>query len=141
MGKSQKPRKAYKPAPKDDDHPDSNSGLQVFSQQFSGPLPPPGMLEHYEKIHPGFTAHLLEENRLEREHRQRMEDKVARNSKISSLLGIAAGILVVAAFIGLVYYALASGNGNHIGSIIGFPMVALVGVFITRKYFQQKEKE
>lgn len=141
MGKRAKPSRKNKPLSKDGGMTSDKESPQVLSQHFSGPLPPPAMLDQYEKLHPGFTAHLLEENRLEREHRQKMEEKATRHSQTAALMGILAAILVVAAFIGLVYYALVSGNGKYVGSIIGFPMVALVGVFITRKYFQRKDPE
>ena len=48
----------------------------VQSVQFQGPLPPPALLEAYEKICPGAALKILEAARIEGEHRREMESKV-----------------------------------------------------------------
>jgi uncharacterized membrane protein len=43
--------------------------------QFVGPLPPPGLLEHYEKICPGSAQKIIDAAHDEGLHRQKLESK------------------------------------------------------------------
>lgn len=52
-------------------------GTAVLQQrfQFTGPLPPPGILEQYEKLCPGITTRLVDAAYAEGQHRQGLENK------------------------------------------------------------------
>ncbi len=49
-------------------------GAQITSE-FAGPLPPPPLLEHYERICPGTASKMFELARIEGEHRRSMESQ------------------------------------------------------------------
>lgn len=55
--------------------------LQIKSQLFSGPLPPPALLEEYEKIVPGVATKIIEMSIIQREHTMQIE-KALTDSEI-----------------------------------------------------------
>ena len=56
--------------------------IEVHTAQFSGPLPPPGILKSYEEIHPGITTFMLEDVRREQEIRYDLQKKDLWNDRI-----------------------------------------------------------
>ncbi|WP_157953492.1 DUF2335 domain-containing protein [Ignatzschineria cameli] len=56
--------------------------LQIESQIFSGPLPPPILLEEYEKIIPGSAKEIIEMSVAQRKHTMQIE-KALTDSEIS----------------------------------------------------------
>ena len=58
----------------------------LFQQrfQFVGPLPPPGILEHYERICPGAATRIMDAAHAESVHRQTLES-TALNANIEAM--------------------------------------------------------
>lgn len=77
---------------------------EVLMSAYSGPIPPPEILEKYENLAPGTAEKLINQTLRQSEHRMNIENKVI-DSKISdSKLGIILGfILGLVALIGSFY--------------------------------------
>jgi uncharacterized membrane protein len=57
---------------------------EIIGVQFGGPLPPPQILEAYERACPGAAHRIIELAEAQSEHRRRMEDK-ALEGQISAI--------------------------------------------------------
>jgi len=57
---------------------------EIQATRFSGPLPPPELLEHYERILPGFGQRMLEMAQTEGEHRRNLESR-SLDAKIEAM--------------------------------------------------------
>ncbi|HGS5470506.1 TPA: DUF2335 domain-containing protein [Vibrio diabolicus] len=106
---------------------------QAISQQYSGPLPPPSMLEGYERVKYGFAERIVSMAEREQEHRHQLEtrgvqgaidkDKRSQNYALSI-------VLFLASLCGALIFA-----GHDIaGSVLGgTTLVGTVALFITGK--------
>lgn len=52
---------------------DQKGAVVVHSQQWSGPLPPPAVLEQYNAVHPGLAERIVSSMEIEQQHRHSME--------------------------------------------------------------------
>jgi uncharacterized membrane protein len=108
------------------------------SQTFLGPLPPPTVLEHYERILPGAADRIISMAEQQSKHRQEQESKIIRYSGRDSLLGLIFGLIIgLTAIIGGVICIL---HGYAISGVIlgGSGLAGLVGVFV---YGSREKKE
>ncbi|MDE6917241.1 MAG: DUF2335 domain-containing protein [Lachnospiraceae bacterium] len=65
----------------------------VFSE-FSGPLPPPSIIQGYENVIPGAAERILAMAEKQSEHRQLMERTMIQSDSRDSLLGIVAALIL-----------------------------------------------
>lgn len=121
-----------------------NSSVAIHqSEHFQGPLPPPHLLEKYEELLPGFTEKLLESQDKEMAHRQKIEEREAKDrSRVTyfTLLGIVTGFIAFAAYLYIVYFSLNNGYGEYLSEIIGYPLATIVIGFITRKAISMRKE-
>lgn len=134
-----------------EDAPSAERIVQAVSQtlqysSFSGPLPPPDQLEHYERVAPG-TAHrivaMAEEHismaKSQMEHRHRIEGCViesnVRLAGRGQVFAFILGIVGLAGAIFLIY------EGREFGGATAFvaSLASLAGVFVYSWKQQQKE--
>src|SRR3989344_5346523 len=100
------------------------------SVRFSGPLPPPEILERYEKIVPGSAERIIKMAEGQSSHRKELEIKVItskiHNSKLGLWFGLIIGIVALISSMVMVVF------GHAIaGSAIGILYLAsLVGTFV-----------
>lgn len=120
---------------------------QVFAQReiYQGELPHPEHLRQYEELAPGITKMLLDERSIERSHRHELEIKQSKRSDratIFGFLGTLSALLFGLVYLYIIYFALSEGKEEYIGQIIGYPLVAIIGLFITRRLtkFSRKGK-
>ena len=105
--------------------PNEKQEIEVRAQ-FSGLLPPPGMLRSYEEIHPGVTDFLLEDLRREQDIRYDLQKRELSNDRIKLVGSILSSLsMFVVAFAaiqndypGYSLPFLVSGMGGLILSII-----------------------
>lgn len=103
----------------------------VVSQHFSGPLPPPGILEHYERILPGAAERIMRKFELQTEHRLEIEKAVIRTGNFKEIAGMFFGfIIAMTTVLGGIYTAIV-GHPWLGGSLSFVGLAALVGAFIT----------
>ena len=112
----------------------------VQSVEYSGPLPPPAVLQRYDQVVPGAAERLLRMAENQSKHRQELERIVVRSGSRDSLLGIIAGVLVSCGFLWLTYYAISRGHvitGSFLGTV---NIVSLVGVFVYGTRTKRRER-
>lgn len=100
-------------------------------ESFSGPLPPPTVLEKYDQILPGAAERIIKMAERQSEHRRGMEAKNLNSDIINSKLGLAFGFII--AMTGIISGAIVIVKSSEVvvGGVISFSsLAALVGVFI-----------
>ena len=111
------------------------------AEQFSGPIPPPQILNQYNQIVPGAADRIIAMAEGQAEHRQQLEkqaiDSDIKNSRLGLQYGLAIGL---AAVIGATVCIV---SGFEIGGSIlgGTGLTGLVGVFVYGSRQQRKERE
>lgn len=109
-------------------------------ESFSGPLPAPVDLEHYEKVLPGAAERIISMAERQSAHRQNLETKVINseisNSKTGLYFGFAIGI---GGFI-VVGYCASFGYQILAGIIAALDIGSLVGVFVYGSEKRKKER-
>ncbi len=122
-------------------HTPNPNNIAVMRQEYSGPLPPPSILEAFERIYPG-SAKLIIDNVMEQSlHRRSLESIVVKSGSRDSLLGIlCAFIMGMTLIIGSVICIL--NNKEAVGlSLGGLGLSGLVGAFIYGTNQNRKERE
>jgi uncharacterized membrane protein len=116
--------------------------MQVSRQySFSGPLPPPEVLEKYNQVLPGAAERILAMAEQQSRHRQTIETKVIDSNVFVQKLGPILGfIIAMTAVVGGIVLILKGKDGYGLASILT-PLAGLVGVFIYGKQRQKKELE
>ena len=61
---------------------------EVIQGEFSGPIPPPSIIEGYERVLPGSADRIITMAEKQSEHRQKMEEKMISAESRDSLLGV-----------------------------------------------------
>jgi len=112
------------------------------SKQFSGPIPPPEYLEHYNRIVPNAAERILAMAEREQTHRhdgqKRALDADIKEGKLGQILAFLIGVFTI----GCGTYAAING-AQVAGSLIGSGgVIALVTAFILgRKSTQDNNKD
>lgn len=60
----------------------------VVQSEFSGPIPPPNIIEEYERILPGSADRIIAMAEKQSTHRQKMEEKMISAESRDGLLGV-----------------------------------------------------
>ena len=117
------------------------SQIEVNQVQYSGPLPPPAMLERYNQAFPGCAERIVALAEKQSDHRQTLErtkiNSDIKSERIGTVLGF---ILVMTAILGGVYLILHDKDTSGLVSILG-SLVTLAGVFIYGRQAQRKERD
>jgi uncharacterized membrane protein len=111
------------------------------SQFFSGPQPPPALLQEYERICPGWAEKLLQMGASEQQHRHECDRKeleqsdqmIALDHRDASyaMTGMVFGFVILLVILGIGVYALGTGHPNVAMTCIGSGVLAAVArVFI-----------
>src|SRR5436309_567075 len=108
---------------------------------FSGPLPHPSVLEHYDKIYPGAAERIIRMAELQGEHRRHLEKVTIEANAFTQKLGPILGfILAMTAVLGGIWLISKGLKAEGLTSVL-VPLASLVGVFIYGKHRQYKELE
>lgn len=126
---------------------DSSLGTLSASFQFTGPLPPPGILEQYERIQPGTADRIIKMAEAEQRHRQTMQEKLidcqvldVKQARFERRLGqfFGFGIGVVSILAGSVTAVM---GAPIAGGLIGSTgVIGLVSVFVTGRRSLPKDQ-
>ena len=115
------------------------TAITVEHQSFSGPLPPPALLEHYNAIQPDFAERLLKMTEAEAAHRHRTVDRAMTLSAIETFLGQVFGLIVaLAGFATTIWLGLA-GQTETASIVGGTTVVGLVTVFVVGRKTAPKD--
>jgi uncharacterized membrane protein len=117
-----------------------NSTLQV-SAQYSGPIPPPEILNRYNELLPGAADRIIAMAEAQAKHRQTLEQIAIKSGARDSMLGLIFGLTIgLAGISGSVFCII---NGYQAGgTILGTGSLAsLVGVFVYGSRQRREERE
>lgn len=110
---------------------------QAYS--FSGPLPPPEILEKYNRVFPGLAERIIGMAEQQSKHRQNLEKTVVDSNAFVQKAGPFLGFVVaMTAVVGGIELILKGKDGYGLAAIIG-ALASLAGVFIYGKTRQRKE--
>lgn len=115
--------------------------ISVIRQEFSGPLPPPHVLEQYKHVLPDAPERIIAMAEEQGRHRRKLETKALNTDSRNSLLGIISGFLIGLSAIlvaGFVIYNGQSWPGTILGSA---GLVGLVAVFVYGTNQRRSERE
>jgi uncharacterized membrane protein len=113
--------------------------VKVQAATFSGPLPPPEVLERYNLTLPGAAERIIKMAESQHEHRMDLESRVIQANikaqKLGTVLGFVVAVIAVAGGLWLVH------EGKSIAGVatVITSVAALVGAFAYGKHGQQKE--
>ncbi len=117
------------------------ASLTLQASRFSGPLPPPEILGHYNQIHPGAAERIICMAEQQGEHRRHLEkvaiEANAFSEKLGPILGFILAMTVVVGGIWLISKGLKTEGLVAVLSAVAAP----VGVFVYGKNQQKKELE
>jgi uncharacterized membrane protein len=111
------------------------------SRRFSGPLPPPEILAHYNVIVPGAAERILVMAEKQSQHRQSLEAKVITSDITKSKMGLWFAFVLGLISLGGGVFLIHSGK-TVAGSIFsGVYLVGVISVFVYGSQQRRKERE
>lgn len=138
MGRSKK-RKHLPPAvPNPRNQPQRQTAI-VQAERFSGPLPPPEILERYNQVVPGLADRIVVMAESQARHRQALEQSVIngniRNERLGQVFAFIIAMSVIVGSLGLLWH------GRSTEGLVGIlgTLVTLAGVFIFGRWSKSKE--
>lgn len=102
------------------------------AEVWSDPIPPPAVLEGFERALPGLAREIVDEFRAEAKHRREIEVRASRTEAASELLGKAMALLFAGGCFGVTVYAVAHDADWVAGVIGGGTIVSGIAAFLSR---------
>lgn len=119
----------------------NNSAVVHQSISFSGPLPPPEVLQKFDEVHPGAAKIIIDMAKNQSEHRQKLEKEVInsdiKNSKLGLVFGFIIGMTGIIAGALIIFFGQAFAGGFLSFISLG----SLVGTFVYGSQGRKKERE
>ena len=116
------------------------SQSQAVLTAYSGPLPPPEILEKYKEIYPDAPAIIFDTFKKQSEHRMSLEKKVINAGSLNSTLGIIFGFIIsLIVTIGGIFLLYNKIDLPGYTTLI-FGLGSLVGIFIYGKKSNKAER-
>ncbi len=106
---------------------------QVHSVEFtaySGPIPPPDLLQRFDEVYPGAARQILEDFVQESAHRRSMERKIVGSESFKEVFGAVAAGLIGLTGVGGGLWLAHEGRATGGLSTIFATLASLVGVFL-----------
>ena len=119
----------------------NHSKVQIAAQRFSGPIPPPEVLQKYDEVLPGLAERIMKQAEAQTAHRIEMEKAVINSDIRKSYLGITLGFILGLVGIAGGIYLTSLGMISSGLFISGGALVSLVGAFIYGTQTRRKERE
>jgi uncharacterized membrane protein len=113
----------------------------VTHAYFRGPLPPPSVVEHFERIRPGAAERIL----VMAEEQQRVRHQLEERALVGALRAEATGqwlaAFIVTLTVGLGSWLVSSGHDATGLATILAPLGAVVAAFLNAQQAQARERE
>ncbi|MBS0204493.1 MAG: DUF2335 domain-containing protein [Planctomycetes bacterium] len=113
----------------------------ITATSFAGPLPPPQILEDYNRIVPGSANRILSMAEKQADHRRRLETQITSsditNSRVGLVFGLVIGLGGIAAATVIAIY-------GHPQAGVGMGLLtlgSLVSVFVYGSRIRMKERQ
>ena len=110
------------------------------TESFSGPIPPPDLLERYNKVIPNGADRILAMAEQQQLHRQFMEKSVVEGDVRRSDRGLILGFIITVMFGAGGIYLVATGHDLNGLAVIFVPLAGLVGTFIYSQNSRRRER-
>lgn len=107
---------------------------------YSGPLPPPSILQQYNDIVPGAAERILRMAEQQSEHRQLLEKTVVIGDSKRADRGLICGLIVALAALGGGVFLIFTGHEWSGASIAGLDIIGLVSVFVYGTVSRRSER-
>lgn len=108
---------------------------------YSGPLPSPEALEHYDRMMPGLANRIVTMTEESLRHRHKQEDRIVAGNVRSQTLGQWFAFLLSAFVIGVAALLIYDGKVTEGLATIFTDLAALVGLFVYARHNQKVERE
>jgi len=108
---------------------------------FSGPLPPPSVLDHYNQIHPGSAEIIITLWQDQVRHRQELEKKAITADILQSWAGSIMGFIVAMTALASGTYAIHLGRPAEGIAAILTALAGLGGAYFYGSWQRRKERE
>lgn len=106
----------------------------LASAQWSGPLPPPAALEHFNSIIPNGADRIMTLVEKEQEHRIAHETTALRAQITDFRTGMVLGaILALLCIVGAVYCAFIGAHPMVSIALVSLPIMVLIGKFLAKR--------
>ena len=106
---------------------------------FSGPLPPPVLLEKYEQICPGAADRILKQWETQTEHRQGLENRAVDSNIANSRRGQVFAFILALVTLGIAVWLITIGRSTQGLAVIIGEITTLALVFITGRRKENRE--
>lgn len=107
--------------------------LLAVAKRFSGPLPPPEALEHYERVLPGGAERIIAMAEREQKHRHGVEQRTSRVGAWIGPVGLVFAFLLAALALGGSIWLISNGHSVS-GLVIAISeVIALSWAFISAR--------
>lgn len=110
------------------------------STSYSGPIPPPKILDDYEQIEPGTAKMILTLWESQVKHRMDLENRVIASDINRSWAGLAAGLFIAVLAIGGGGWLVSAGHDVAGATIATAGLSSVVGAFIYGTRSQRTER-
>lgn len=111
----------------------------ISSSSFSGPLPPPQLMEGYEQVLKGSAERILAMAEAQTQHRIKQENTIVKRSLNQKLLGLIFGGICTIALL-LIVYNLAQNGHDWLAGVLGTTTVlGILSIFILGHYPSKNE--
>ena len=132
--------KAVEQLPEDQQEPIRRALRSVtVAEAFSGPIPPPRVIEAYERIAPGSAHRILQMAEKQQDHRHSMEEAVVRSGIQRERWGQIFGFTLALAAIAGGFHLINTGRDPQGFTVLIGSIVTLAGTFLYARSRQQKE--
>ncbi len=118
-----------------------NMVVESVEHIWSGPLPPPAVLAHYEHILPGAADRIIAMAEKQLDHRQRLEHGAITANIDAQKRGVWLGFLIALIVVGGGIWIILSGHSTAGLVAIVSALTALVGAFVYGRKRQKGELE
>ncbi|MCB1201327.1 MAG: DUF2335 domain-containing protein [Leptospiraceae bacterium] len=121
--------------------PKQNTGhVAQFQATFTGPLPPPAIIERYDAVLPGAAERILKMAENQSAHRHEIEKTVIKQNGLKSLLGQIFGLVIAMTVICGGFWMIYLGKSILGLSLVIGSLAALAAVFVVGRARQGSER-
>lgn len=104
---------------------------QILAQNWQGPIPPPGALEHVDRIVPGGADRLIRMAEQQQAHRIAMEASLIQSNIVDTSRGQIFGVVVaLVAVVGAIYLAATGAPWQVPVALVSVPILGVVKALI-----------
>lgn len=114
--------------------------IAQFQATFSGPLPPPAIIEKYDAVLPGAADRILKMAESQSAHRHELERTVIKQNGLKSLLGQVFGLIIAMTVICGGFWMIYLGKSILGLSLVIGSLTALAAVFVIGRAKQGSER-